>query len=65
MHASSAWHSPDTAPTAPTTHAADSLRLRPPPRAGYQPHHDVLVSTSWGEPNEFFKGFDPSKVPTK
>ncbi|PSC69022.1 Selenium-binding 1 [Micractinium conductrix] len=31
----------------------------------YQPHHDVLVSTSWGAPEEFFKGFDPSQVPTK
>eukprot|EP00887_Chlorella_sp_A99_P006032 scaffold22.g6032.t1 len=30
----------------------------------YQPHFDVLISTAWGAPAEFFKGFDPSKVPT-
>lgn len=30
----------------------------------YAPHHDVLVSSSWGAPSEIFKGFDPSKVPT-
>lgn len=30
----------------------------------YQPHFDVMVSTSWGAPSEIFKGFDPSKVPT-
>lgn len=28
----------------------------------YQPHFNVLVSTSWGAPCEFFKGFDPARV---
>ncbi|KAL4457508.1 hypothetical protein ABPG75_012373 [Micractinium tetrahymenae] len=31
----------------------------------YQPHHDVLVSTAWGAPKEFFKGFNPANVPTE
>ncbi|EFN58621.1 hypothetical protein CHLNCDRAFT_140840 [Chlorella variabilis] len=31
----------------------------------YQPHHDLLVSTSWGAPSEFFKGFNPAEVATK
>jgi hypothetical protein len=31
----------------------------------YQPHHDILVSTSWGAPNAFFKGFNPAEVPDK
>jgi selenium-binding protein 1 len=29
----------------------------------YQPFFNILVSTAWGAPAEFFKGFDPSKVP--
>lgn len=41
--------------------------LLPSPTADfwYQPHHDVLVSTSWGAPAEIFKGFDPSKVESR
>lgn len=31
----------------------------------YQPHHDILVSTSWGAPASFFKGFNPAEVPDK
>lgn len=31
----------------------------------YQPYHDVLVSTAWGAPKEFFKGFNPANVPTE
>lgn len=39
------------------------------PKYGYdfwiQPRFDVLVTSSWGSPNEFSKGFDPSKVASR
>lgn len=28
----------------------------------YQPTHDVLISSEWGCPTAFFKGFDPKDV---
>ncbi|KAI8468542.1 MAG: selenium binding protein [Monoraphidium minutum] len=28
----------------------------------YQPHYDIMVSSEFGAPRAFFKGFDPSKV---
>jgi len=28
----------------------------------YQPRHNVMVSTAWGRPASFLKGFDPSEV---
>ena len=28
----------------------------------YQPVHDVLISSEWGSPNAFFKGFKPEDV---
>ncbi|KAI3436518.1 hypothetical protein D9Q98_005935 [Chlorella vulgaris] len=31
----------------------------------YQPHHDLLVSSSWGAPSAFSKGFNPAEVAEK
>ncbi|KAI6661109.1 Selenium-binding protein 1-like [Oopsacas minuta] len=31
----------------------------------YQPYHNVMISSEWGEPASFTKGFDPSLVDTK
>ena len=31
----------------------------------YQPYHNVMISSEWGEPSTFVKGFDPSLVETK
>lgn len=31
----------------------------------YQPKHNVLISSEWGEPNAFKGGFDPSQVSAK
>ena len=28
----------------------------------YQPRHNVMISSEWGEPNTFLKGFDPVHV---
>jgi hypothetical protein len=28
----------------------------------YQPYFNTMISTAWGEPNTFKKGFDPKKV---
>lgn len=28
----------------------------------YQPTHDVLISSEWGCPKAFFKGFDPKDL---
>ncbi|KAL3160862.1 Methanethiol oxidase [Trebouxia sp. C0009 RCD-2024] len=30
----------------------------------YQPRHNVMVSSQWGDPLEFTKGFNPAKVPS-
>lgn len=30
----------------------------------YQPRHNVMVSSQWGDPVEFTKGFNPAKVPS-
>ncbi|KAK9814393.1 hypothetical protein WJX72_005141 [[Myrmecia] bisecta] len=30
----------------------------------YQPRHNVMVSSEWGAPKEFFKGFNPANVAT-
>jgi selenium-binding protein 1 len=30
----------------------------------YQPRHSIMVSSGWGAPCAFTKGFDPSQVPT-
>jgi selenium-binding protein 1 len=31
----------------------------------YQPRHNVMVSSGWGEPNSFKHGFNPAEVPDK
>ena len=31
----------------------------------YQPYHNVMISSEWGEPASFSKGFDPSLVDSK
>jgi len=31
----------------------------------YQPRHNIMVSSGWGDPNSFSKGFNPAEVPTK
>lgn len=31
----------------------------------YQPRHNVLVSSSWGAPSAFFKGFNPAEIAEK
>ena len=28
----------------------------------YQPRHNVMISSEWGEPNCFLKGFNPADV---
>ena len=28
----------------------------------YQPRHNVMISSEWGEPNSFLKGFNPADV---
>ena len=28
----------------------------------YQPRHNVMVSSEWGEPNTFLSGFNPAHV---
>ena len=28
----------------------------------YQPRHNVMVSSEWGAPNAYLKGFDPKDV---
>ena len=28
----------------------------------YQPGHNVMISSEWGEPNAFLKGFNPADV---
>ena len=28
----------------------------------YQPYHNVMISTEWGSPNIFRKGFNPAHV---
>ena len=28
----------------------------------YQPRHNVMISSEWGEPNAFLKGFNPADV---
>ena len=28
----------------------------------YQPYHKVMISTEWGAPKAFLKGFDPADV---
>ena len=28
----------------------------------YQPRHNVMISSEWGEPNCFLKGFNPAHV---
>ena len=28
----------------------------------YQPRHNVMISTEWGEPNAILKGFNPQDV---
>lgn len=30
----------------------------------YQPRHNVMISTEWGEPNEVLRGFDPKALAT-
>ena len=31
----------------------------------YQPYHNVMISSEWGDPAAFTKGFDPSQVASK
>ena len=28
----------------------------------YQPRHNVMISSEWGEPNSFLNGFNPAHV---
>jgi selenium-binding protein 1 len=28
----------------------------------YQPRHNVMISSEWGEPNTFLKGFNPAHI---
>ena len=28
----------------------------------YQPRHNVMISSEWGEPNSFFSGFNPAHI---
>ncbi len=30
----------------------------------YQPRHNVMVSSEWGAPSSFLKGFNPAEVST-
>ena len=30
----------------------------------YQPRHNVMISTEWGNPKKIFGGFNPEHVPT-
>lgn len=49
-----------------TFDVAGNWEAGPPPPFGYdfwyQPRHNVMVSSEWGEPNTFIKGFNPADV---
>lgn len=37
----------------------------PPPPQRYQPRHNIMVSSEFGTPDEFFKGFNPALANTE